>query len=545
MEYIVAKYLRISAEDIDLDGFDKFESNSIVNQRTLLDDFIGRVPEFTGCEVIEALDDGRTGTNFLRPGVQKLIEMAQSGKVHCIVVKDLSRWGRNYLEVGDFLEQKFPAWGVRFISLNDCYDSAKLMNGATGGIDIAFRNLIYDLYSQDLSEKVKSAKISAAKSGKYTNGLSFFGYIKDPADPRKLIIDEKTVDVVRRIFDLTAQGHTPNRIAKALNDERVPTAQDRKVELGEKRRWRLDDGSFWYGAVVANIVRDERYTGKLIYGKSRSAEIGSTGKQKRVPKEEWIVVPGAIPAIVTEEQYRIANRYIRERGKHNVKTSPSKLLFTRKLKCGHCGLCMKAVHRTSDVKYRCFTQSLTEKLGCGDFWVFEKDIAAAVLAALRQQIAFADNTRRMLTERTEQLTPGIEKLQTEAARLQKRIEKTKTAKMGLWEKFHNGSISAEAFQRENEQADDRIVKHTARIPEIQAEILRLESETGRENLFVERFSKQAGITELTKDVVDEFIKEVRVYSPERIEVIFSYADEYERIAAITDAITKKKRRKQK
>jgi DNA invertase Pin-like site-specific DNA recombinase len=430
MNYIIAKYLRISAEDIDLDGFDKFESNSIANQRALLDDFIGRIPEFAGCEVIETLDDGRTGTNFLRPGVQKLIEMAQSGKVQCIVVKDLSRWGRNYLEVGDFLEQKFPAWGVRFISLNDCYDSAKL-NGATGGIDIAFRNLIYDLYSQDLSEKVKSAKISAAKSGKYTNGLSFYGYVKDPDDPRKLVIDEKTADVVRRVFDLTAQGLTPNRIAKILNDERVPTAQDRKVELGEKRRWRLDDGSFWYGSVIANIVRDERYTGKLIYGKSRSIEVGSKGKQQRVPKSEWIVVPDAIPAIVSEEQYKAANRHITERRTHNAIASPSKLLFARKLKCGHCGLCMKSVHRTSDVKYHCFTKELTDKLGCGEYWVFEKDVAAAVLAALQQQVAFADNARRMLIERTEQITPGIEKLQAEVDRLHKQIEKTKTAKMGM------------------------------------------------------------------------------------------------------------------
>ena len=164
MAYTIYKYLRISAEDIDLDGFDKFESNSIANQRALLDDFIGRMPEFAGCEVMEELDDGRSGTNFSRPGVQRLIGLAQAGKAQCIVVKDLSRWGRNYIEVGDFLEQKFPEWGVRFISLNDAYDSA-MLNGATGGIDIAFRNLIYHLYSQDLSEKVRTAKASAAKSG--------------------------------------------------------------------------------------------------------------------------------------------------------------------------------------------------------------------------------------------------------------------------------------------------------------------------------------------------------------------------------------------
>jgi len=252
MAYTVAKYLRISAEDIDLDGFDKYESNSIANQRDLLDDFIGRIPEFAGCKIIEELDDGRTGTNFLRPGVQKLIDMAQSGKVQCIIVKDLSRWGRNYIEVGDFLEQKFPAWGVRFISLNDCYDSAKLF-GATGGIDIAFRNLIYDLYSQDLSEKVRSGKISAAKRGNFSNAVPFYGYIRDPADSRKLVIDTSAAEVIKRIFELASQDFTSNQIAKILNDDNVDTAQIRKMQLGYQRRWTYGEASFWYGTIVSLI----------------------------------------------------------------------------------------------------------------------------------------------------------------------------------------------------------------------------------------------------------------------------------------------------
>jgi len=120
MATVIAKYLRISAEDMDLDGVDKYESNSIVHQRALLDDFISKTPEFQGCEVIEVADDGKTGTNFSRPGIQKLIKMAENGEINCIVCKDLSRFGRSYIEVGDFLELKFPAWGVRFISLNDC-----------------------------------------------------------------------------------------------------------------------------------------------------------------------------------------------------------------------------------------------------------------------------------------------------------------------------------------------------------------------------------------------------------------------------------------
>jgi DNA invertase Pin-like site-specific DNA recombinase/cell division protein FtsB len=506
--YTIMKYLRISAEDIDLDGFDKYESNSIQNQRDLLDDFISRIPEFAGCEVIEALDDGRTGTNFLRPGAQKVIEMAQKGQIQCIVVKDLSRWGRNYIEVGDFLEQKFPEWGTRFISINDMYDSATL-NGGTGGIDIAFRNLIYDLYSQDLSEKVRSAKISAAKSGKCPNPEAFYGYIKTPGDMRKLAIDEPAAVVVRRIFDLAEQGYSLDKIAKTLNDEGVPTPQERKMQLGSRHRWTNGKASFWYGSVAGLMLRDERYMGKWIYGKTTRAEIGKVG-QVRVPRADWIVVPGAIPAIVTEEQFEAANRALKERRSPHLLPTRSKLIFPRKLRCGSCGMALKAIQRMNDVKFHCDTKRVTGKFGCPDFWVHEQDLAAVVLAALQHQIAVAVEARKALEERAENLAPKIETLRGEVSRLQKLIEKSKVTKMELWEKYRNGGITAEQFQRENEKADDQAKKYAAKIPEIETRIRELESETGRENVFVERFGKQTGITELTPAVVAEFKKEVRV-----------------------------------
>jgi DNA invertase Pin-like site-specific DNA recombinase len=542
MKYTIAKYLRISAEDIDLDGFDKYESNSIQNQRALLDDFIGRVPEFAGCEVIEELDDGRTGTNFSRPGVQRLIELAKKGKVQCIVVKDLSRWGRSYLEVGDYLEQIFPELGVRFISLNDAYDSATL-NGGVAGIDIAFRNLIYEMYSQDLSEKVRTARISAAKSGKVTASYAFYGYIKDPKDTRKLLIDEPSADVVRRIFELAAQGNTPNQIAKMLNDEGVQTAQQRQKNLGSKRKWTNGDVNYWYGSVVSIITRDERYTGKLICGKTQVLGVGET-KRKRLPKSDWIVVPGAIPAIITDEQFKAARGNIESRYYPERKQSKSTLLFSRKLKCGHCGLAMRAVRRANDVKYHCDTNTYTDGYGCSNDWAFEKDIAAAVLAALQQQILFADEARKMLETRNETLTPSIEALRGEASGLKMLTEKSKSVKMNLWEQYRNSGMSAEAFQRENEKADDQAKEYAAKIVELESEILNLESETGRENVFVERFSRQVGITELTRAIVEEFISEIKVYSADRIEVVFNFADEYEKIVALADT-TKTKRRKSK
>jgi len=541
MAYTILKYLRISAEDIDLDGFDKYESNSIVYQRAYLDDFIGKVPEFDGCTIIEECDDGRTGTNFDRPGVQRAIEMAKTGDVQCIIVKDLSRWGRNHLEVGDYLEQKFPAWGVRFISINDMYDSNNL-NGATGGIDIAFRNLVYEMYSHDLSEKVRSARLSAAKSGKQCCSYPFYGYNKDPNDPRKLVVDEQSATIVRKIYDLAEQGYTGSQIAAALNSEQIPTPQQRQTRYGAKRKWTKREADFWSDSQPTKILSDERYTGKQIFGKMRVTEVGRNNKRQAVPKEDWVIIPGAIPAIITEEQFKAVREIVGSRYHCDYRRPDSKLLFSKKLRCGHCGLAMRVVRRQDGNKYKCSTLGLNTGMGCMTDFVFEKDLYNTVLTALQQQITFADEARTKLKARAEQLAPSVEKLQREVVQLQKLIEKAKTAKMGLWEKYHTNAISAEVFQRENEKADTQVEQYSVRIPEIQARIRELKTESGNENVFVERFSKHFGIQELTREVVEEFISVIKVYAVDRIEIVFNYADEYAKAAELVSD-TKSNRKK--
>jgi DNA invertase Pin-like site-specific DNA recombinase len=532
-KYVIAKYLRISAEDIDLDGFDKYESNSIGNQRALIDDFISKIPEFQGdnanIEIIEAMDDGKSGTNFSRDGVQRLIEMAQRGEVHCIICKDLSRWGRSYIEVGDFLEQKFPLWGVRFISITDGYDSASL-SGGTAGIDIAFRNLIYEMYSQDLSEKVKSARTSMAKNGKNSNAECFYGYIKNPSDKRSLLVDEPVREIVERIFDLALEGHSATNIAKLLNTDNVTTPQIRKMETGSRRRWRGGDKSFWYGSVISTILKDERYTGKWVYGKSTRKVVGDP-KQTRVPREEWIVVPNAIPAIISEEKFAMVQKVIAPRSKPPTKKPQSNLIFTRKLVCGFCGKGLKATHRKDEVKYSCGTKSLTQRYGCEDFTVLERDIANAVLRALQHQIAIVSEFKQMQESITKSQVSGIDKVRNEIARLQKLVDKAQTDKMALWEKYHQGKISAEAFQTENEKADEKATQTSKKLAQLQGEVEILSNTTTQEDALVKKYENHIGVTTLTREVVKQFIYEVRVYSADRIEIIFNFADEYAKLQA--------------
>jgi len=529
MKYTLMKYLRISLEDIDLDGMDKYESDSIQNQRAYLDDFIARTPEFDGCEILEALDDGRTGTNFNRPGVQRVIELAQSGKIQCVIVKDLSRWGRNYIDVGDFLEQKFPAWGVRFISLNDMYDSATL-NGATGGIDIAFRNLIYELYSRDLSEKVKSARISAAKSGKVITSYAPHGYTKDPNDKRKLIIDSAAADVIKLIYNLAEQGMSLTQIARKLNADGIPTPQQHKVSMGAKRTWLKTNVSFWDDSILGLILKDERYTGIWIFGKKRVVDVGKT-KSVRVPESDWIVVPDGIPQIITPEQFKAVREIIGTRTvPHLCGYKKSESLFAKKLKCGNCGHALRANRNNGNTRYYCNTRLATNDKQCFDSGIGEGVIAGVVLNALQQQIKLALECKKLRRANVKSAMPTIANLRGEIQDARRVVDKSKTAKMSLWEKYHSGAMSREQFQRESGKFTAQTMEAENRITELETQVQALEAAGQEENEFEDRFSRQVGITELTYEVVQEFIKVVKVYTPDRIEVVFNYADEFERNA---------------
>lgn len=221
----MALYLRLS---VDEDGTD--ESNSIINQRYLLNHYLDQSPDFSHWERLEFVDDGFSGTSLNRPAFQRLMADVKAGIIRHIIVKDLSRFMRDYLELGNYLENIFPFLGVRFIAINDQYDSlTSEQNGLD--IDVPFRNLLNDFYAKDVSEKVKSAMNSMKRSGKNMSWLPPFGYIKDPEDRFKIIIDEAVAPIVRRIFTLYLDGNSYQKIARILNKEQVITPAERKMQI--------------------------------------------------------------------------------------------------------------------------------------------------------------------------------------------------------------------------------------------------------------------------------------------------------------------------
>ncbi len=297
--YLIAIYLRLSKEDSkDKAARQKGESNSIAMQRSLLKRYIEEM--FTDYEIIEFCDDGYTGTNFDRPGIQEMLKKIKSGEIDCVIVKDFSRFARDYIELGSYLEQIFPFLGVRFISVNDGYDSADVQDGIAG-MDVNFKNLLYDLYSRDLSDKVRSSLAIRKEKGQYVSANSPFGYEKDPADRHALIIAEDEAEVVRKIFFLTLEGNTSVEIAKLFNEAGIRTPIEFKIEKGKTSRVPKGKRFLWNGSTICQILRNEIYIGNIVQKKYTKDFVG--GKNRMNPREEWLVAYGHHEPIIDREVF--------------------------------------------------------------------------------------------------------------------------------------------------------------------------------------------------------------------------------------------------
>ncbi len=358
MLYKIISYIRISLTDKDT-GKTKAESNSIVNQRMLINRFLDNHKELSRCPRMEMVDDGYSGTNFQRPQFIRMMEMVRSGEINLICVKDFSRFSRDYIETGNYLEYVFPFLGVRFISINDGYDSDDY-KGTTGGLEVVMRSFIYASYSKDLSVKTTAAKIQMMKQGKYVGGYAPYGYTLHPTIRNKLAIDPESAAVVRRIFDEALQGHGTSRIAEGLNDDHVPTPGQyfRSRHSGNGKFNGMSDKMSWNAMMIYRILTKYVYTGANVGCTRKSAGVGTKKSIAQKP-EDWIIVERMHEAIVTKAEFEQAQAVIRK----GVKT-PARKGHDYPLKglvcCGNCKRTMTRRTRNGQVFYTC-TKSLSDK----------------------------------------------------------------------------------------------------------------------------------------------------------------------------------------
>lgn len=351
-----AKYIRLSSADEDTRYGEKAESGSVTHQRMLLDRYIAEHAEFEGCTVLEFLDDGRSGTNFDRPGVQALLKAAKHRQIDCILVKDFTRFGRNSLEVDNYIEQIFPFLGIRFISVNDGYDSRDYPYGPVGDLGNGIRTLMGEMYSLDLSQKSKAAKRQYAQRGQIITPYPIYGYVKPSEDKHTWVPDPDAAPVVKRVFEHFLDDLTATEIARELNAQGVPSPSQHKRAQGSTRQlWNSERmRNEWGRSAIDRILRDERYTGKLIGLKHTRMEVGNYNSMKPVPKEDWVVVPDAFEAIIPQEIFdQVAEKLQKHVRKQAASTPDESRIFVRKPKCAGCGLALDRRKFVSGWHYVC------------------------------------------------------------------------------------------------------------------------------------------------------------------------------------------------
>ena len=367
----IAIYLRISREDESLT-----ESDSISNQRQYLHNFI-KSNDFTYENIFEYIDDGKSGTNLKRKGITNLLDYVKKGKINCIIIKDLSRFGRNYIETTEYIENIFPLLNVRFIAVNDNFDSAN--DDFNNYFNLNFKNIIYSYYSKDISKKVKTAQMNKAKTGKIHTYSAPYGYVISKTDKYKFDTDTNTYKIVQDIFNMACEDKNLTQIAKILNDKNIPTPLEYKMSMGRVNKLGKCKGKmFWKSLTVRNILKNDVYTGKRTYGKTEIKEVGSKN-YKNIDKSNWVVFENHHPAIISEKLFYNAQKVF----KNNKTRTTKENLFKGILKCGYCGYDLQKV-TNSTVKYTCNTLRYTNEYGCKHFMIEEEYLKKVVLNELNK-----------------------------------------------------------------------------------------------------------------------------------------------------------------
>lgn len=491
--YRTALYLRLSREDGD-----KTESDSIANQRTLLEAYTADHPEL--CIVDEFVDDGYSGSNFDRPEFERLLKALQERKVNCIVVKDFSRLGRNFVETGQYLEQVFPLFGVRFIAINDNYDS--LNSQSRDGMLVPIKSMINEMYSKDLSQKIQSCFRSKEARGEIYTPVPF-GYKKDQKN--HLILDEEVSDVVVRIFLWKKSGMKEREIAKKLSAQGIQTPFTRRCQLGYlKNTLRVKDPA-WQTVFVTKVLENPIYTGTMVY--NRIAYDEANRKIGQNPRESWRMVPDSHPAIISWELFdeisalREAEQAVKEERKkwcrQRRENNPN--IFKGRIFCKECG--EKLVchwQRDGSLYFYCKFCHVS---------ISEKDHWNGINKELHQRMEEHRDLQKLVRK-----SSGKSKLQSKEIAAKREIEQAsgnivrlESQKRSGYEQYVLGKISKEKFLKLKQDAENEIEAFRQTKAENEKELVVVQEE-------LQQKKQIAGNTEvlLTADNLQQYVKKIEV-----------------------------------
>ncbi len=540
----VAIYLRLSKEDDDLSCSSgaKSESNSISNQRKLIYDFLKSHTELELYD--EYKDDGKSGSNFDRAEFQRMMKDIEAGKVNCVIVKDQSRFGRDYIDVGKYKEKIFPKLGVRFITINEGYDSLS----ATSSDDLAFtiNSFVYDFYIRDISTKIRTNLTAKKQNGEYAGAFVAYGYVKDSDDKSKLVVDPFAADVVRDIFRWKIEGLSPQNIAVRLNELGIPSPAEYKRLSGSnyKTSFQTSSKAIWSHVSVRRILKNEIYLGVMIQGK-RTTPNYKTKTVVTKAESEWLRVEGTHEAIISARDFELVQELLRD-DTHCRAGDVTVPVYAGRIYCGDCGAA--AVRKTVSyagrhyVYYVC-NANKHDKTVCSRHSIREDVLDRVIYQTVRHQIDLLLDVDKALRQfenlswekhKLKQLDASIE-IQEEVVR------KNNTLRLGIYEDLRAGLLDRSEYESLKKELAERIAEATAAIEKLNKEKREILDGVSKQQSWIEQFRQYENVTELTRPMVIHLIERINIFEDSHIEIVFRHRNQIKEILRfISEQTTDKK-----
>jgi len=525
-----AIYARLSAEDKD--------ALSLENQILMARNYIKDCSElaFAG----EFSDNGLTGTNFQRPGFESLMDEVRSGRVNCIVVKDLSRFGRDYVEAGNLLEVIFPKLGVRFISIGDNYDSFDpRCNG--DGMSVALKNMINAFYAKDISKKIRSAYASKQRKGEYSGNYAPFGYLKSQTEKGKLVIDEEAAAVVRNIFRWRLDGLNPSQIVKKLNDSDIPSPLNYFYLKGIYFGRNNDRHIYWLSNTVRHILENMVYVGHMALGKQR-VHPNVMHNEIRQPKENWIITYNTHEAIISQSDFDAVQELVKQsKQKHwkyaensNHAMSETENIFSGITFCADCGraytrqiTCSK--DRTKHYfRYICSYCKIHRPDKAQIKYMGEQDLMDVILSSITKQISLCADARHII-EKIRRSSPVVQKkcgMADETQKLHQELERLPVRRLNLHNDYCDGILTAEDYKQFSNRYEADEQKLRKRLSELSKEQARLEPRFVDENAYIMAFERFQNAQTLTKEMLLALVERIEVSSDSEVKIRFRFMDDF-------------------
>jgi len=497
----VGAYVRLSAVD------KKQKGDSIETQQSIIGAYIAERPDLELAETY--IDNGLTGQTFERPAFQRMLCDLESGKINCCVTKDLSRLGRNSIDTGYYIEKYFPTHGIRYIAINDSYDSA---DGSSGGIMVSLKNLVNEAYALDIGRKIRATKQMNIRNGCFVGRFPPYGFLKSPEDCHKLIPDAKTAPIVKNMFEMAANGDGARAICDWLNSSGVLPPKRYLHSIGLATEKEANGSIHWCKGVVYAILRNRVYVGDMVQGKYRTSQ----HVQEKLPVSEWVITIDTHEGIVSRDLFAAVQKLYEGNEKLPRRASTSENIFSRRIFCAHCGYSLKrSSSRNGQYSFVCDTRQTHSKDDCIPLSIKESVLKEMILEALREQ---SINLREVFLA-VDTKPAASETLELRSIRAE--LERNAGFLKGLYESFVTGDITDSEYKELKTGYESRI----ASLAE-QEKRLRLDAiEASERNKAANTVNSVSGLKDLTAKTVGKLVEKIRVIDKGTIEIKFSFKDE--------------------